>query len=175
MTTAEPLVRSNREFVTPAQLQALLKNNLGLNARQVTVKKRSSTTYLTITVRDASADLAKVKAFARQFNTWTMDNTDYCEGQSVDVATTKEVDVAHAAPFIDEIKRVTATMSDGKIEILSNGKELWFCDREFYVKAVDDSGARGCYIRSYEVKAGTDWAIAALALQAARVGAVAND
>lgn len=166
--TLETISRSRNDYVTPAELRSLLKANLGLNARKVTVSTGSSTTYLTITIRDAGVDIAAVKAFASKFNTWTIDNTDYCEGQSVRVTTTREVDDTHAAPHLEEIRAVVARIGESSIETLSNGKRLWSCDREFHVTANDDRD-RGCYIQACAVRAGEAYAIRALALQMARV------
>jgi hypothetical protein len=79
------------------------------------------------------------------------------------------VDDAHAAPFIAEIGQVVKTLPEGSRADLSNGKRLWHADGEFWVVSPDGQN-RGCYIDGYEVRAGTDWAIRALALQMARVG-----
>jgi hypothetical protein len=167
------LPRSKSAFVTQAELRALLKSNLGLNARQVTVRKGHSTTWLTITVRDPSVDLAAVKAFARPFDTSYMDQTDYHSGQSVEVDTTTEVDDAHAAPHIEEIKLAVERIKSGQCGCgtkLSNGKRLWSNGRDYYVMADLNSIERGCYIWGADVESGNAWAIRALAIQMARVG-----
>lgn len=91
------------KFITTKELAALLKT-AGWNASKVTVKCKHSQTYLTVTIRDAAVDVAAVKAFCDKHNTWSMDMSDYVSGQSIEVKTTKEVDAAHAAPFLPAIK-----------------------------------------------------------------------
>jgi hypothetical protein len=164
--TTETLTRSSSERVTPEALRQLIKANLGYNARQVTV---SSDGYpgLRITVRDASVDLAKVKAFAKPFHTAQSDETDYHWGQSVRVETTREVDEVHAAPHFEEIRNAVTIVAEGNALILSNGKYLQHERGEMWVTA-NDLADRGCYIRAYEAKRET-WAVEALALQMARV------
>jgi len=144
----------------------MIKSNLGLNARQVTVSKSSSIQYLRVTIRDAAVDIKAVKSFAKALDTWTMDQTDYCEGQSVHVDTTREVDDAHASPFIAEIERLVPQLSEYGGVKLSTGAVLWGYDRDFYVSR---EGSRGPNVWAPEVRAGKDWAIRSLALQAARI------
>lgn len=167
-TTAQQITttRSNRDYIEAPALRALIKQNLGYNARQVTVSGGSSIRYLTVTVRDPAVDLQKVRQLAKSLDTWTMDVTDYCEGQSVNVKTTSEVDDAHGAPFVAEIAATVPTVPEGKGVTLSNGCVLWHSDGEFYVTR---GTARGCYIRARDVLIMTDWAIKALALHMARV------
>lgn len=165
-------VRSPREWVTTADLRALLKSKLGYNAKQVSAKCRHSQQYLDLTIRDAGVDVAAVTAFAATLDSWSMDQTDYCTGQSVNVSTTGEVDAIHAAPFIEEAKSAVAKIMASANACgtkLANGKYLWKNDHEYYVLSDLNGGKRGCYIQSYEVENGTQWAIAALALQIARV------
>ena len=174
--TAAPVLsfpqRRSSDFLSTVELASLLRANLGLNSRKVTVAKRSSLTYVDVTVRDPSVDLRAVTAFCASLDTWSMDQTDYCTGQSISVKTTREVDVEHAAPHLSEIRaKVAALFADGLnvgLE-LSNGKLIWLRDGEIYVTS--SSGVeRGCYIRVSDLRAGSDWAFEALALQMARVG-----
>lgn len=169
------LKRDSNNHTTPAELRALLKQTLGINARQVSVSKGHSYTWLTITVRDASVDLEAVKAFASPFDTSQTDVTDYHTGQSVEVTTTKEVDAVHAAPHVEDIKRAIAVIVSGSQGCgvqLANGKYLWrSAERggDYYVLRDLNGVHRGCYIWGADVEQGTNWAIEALALQAARV------
>lgn len=170
--TIESVTRSSNDWTTPAALRVLIKENLGYNARQISVRRRSSNQYLEIVVRDASVNLPAVEAFAAKLATWSIDNTDYCTGQSVHVETTREVNDLHAAPFIEEIKtavKVILTPDNGTGTKLSNGKWLWKSDQGYWVTAELNGGKRGCYIWPFDVETGTDWAISALALQMARV------
>lgn len=165
----EPITRKPSDWLTTAQIRAMLKNNLGLNSRQVTVSKRHSQQYLDITIRDAAVAVAKVQEFAKSLSTWTMDNTDYCSGQSINVSTTGEVDAIHAAPFLEEIKRVIPTMAPGETHGLglSNGSVLWLGGHQgFYIGREQE---RGSYISEHDARAGKDWAIQALALQMAKI------
>lgn len=161
-------IRKPGEWVTPAQLRALLKSNLGLNARQVTVAKGHGLQYLDITIRDASVDLAAVEAFAKSFNTWNMDETDYVSGQSLDVKTTREVDDSHAAPFMTAAAKV-AEYAEGMAETgcasfndVVAGLELNKHQGEIWLSR---GNARRPYRRGYELR--QDWAIRALALDMA--------
>jgi len=160
------LPRSKSTFTDPKALRALLKSNLGLNARQVTVAKGSTTRWLTITIRDASINIAAVFSFAKQFDTMTIDQTDYCEGQSVDVHLTSEVRDALAAPFLQEVRDAAKTLESGKGQKLTNGMILWRegAGRGFYVS--NESGTtREPYISDWDVRNGTEWALQALARQ----------
>lgn len=164
----EPIARKQNEFTTPAALQALLKANLGYNSRQVTARKTHSLTWLEIIIRDPKVDIAKVKAFAAPFDTSHTDVTDYHSGQSVRVETTKEVDDAHAALFMEEIKAAIAKAYETKAILipLSTGARLMYTEAEFWVSRKD--GPRGAGIRYGDVNRYA-WAVRALALQAARI------
>ncbi len=157
---------SKRDYVTPETLRALLKSNLGLNARKVSVRQGSSIRYLTIVVRDPSVDVAAVEAFAKHFYTWSMDNTDYCDGQSVSVSLSSNVKEALIAQFKGEI---LASLAEAKAQggkTLSNGKLLRF---SCYGYHVETSERRGSHISQIDVEQQTPWAVDALALQAAQV------
>lgn len=168
-TATAPIVtatRSPHDHLSTVQIAALLKSNLGLTRRQVSVAAPNSRTYVTITVRDAAVDLAAVRAFAATLHTWTMDQADYCEGQSVHVRTTKDVDAAHAAPFLAEIIQAVERSQDRTIEPLSKGAALWNIDGEMWVMRGHE---RGTYIRAHDAKTLAFWAIEALALHLARL------
>jgi len=161
--------RRPHDYLSTAQVRALIRQNLGYNNKQVSVSQRHSLQYLTVTVRDPKVDLARVIEFADHLDTWTMDQSDYCEGQSLNVQTTDEVDAAHAAPFIEEIKAKAAALStdtNGRAFSLSNGKMLHKSDQGYYVTNGDQ---RGTYIWPHDVERGSQYAIASLAKQAARV------
>ncbi len=158
--------RKTNDWITPGQLRALLKNSLKLNARQTTVSKSHSQQYLEITIRDATVNIPQVQQFARMFHTWSMDNTDYCCGQSVHVHTTAEVDAIHAAPWIEEIKRTIPLCEVDSGKGMSNGTVLWLDRQGFYVGRDQE---RGQYVNQWDAQNGTDWAVLALALSMARV------
>lgn len=162
----QTLTRKSNQWTTTQELRSLLKTNLGLNSRQVSVSKGHSTQYLTITIRDACVNIAKVKEFAKSFNTWNMDITDCVTGQSIEVKTTDEVDVIHAANFIEEIKATIPFCEVGSGQPLSNGCVLWLDKQGFYVGR---DQKRMHYIYEFDVRKGTDWAIQGLALQVARI------
>lgn len=168
-STAVPITRSSSDFIEPSALRALLKSNLGLNARKVTVSARSSVQYLTITIRDASVDVQAVKDFAAKLYTWSMDQSDYVSGQSINVELTSEVKTALAAPFIEEIKRVAPTVGMNKGEGLSTGAVLWLTDQGFHIERTTPGSKRGTYIWAFDVLAGTEWAIGKLALDASQI------
>lgn len=164
--------RSARNWLTTADLRALLKSQLGLNSRQVTAKCRHSQQYLDLIIRDASVDVAAVQAFAAGLDTWSMDNTDYCSGQSVNVSTTSEVNAIHAAPFLDEARAAVAKIVSGEVGCgtqLANGKYLWKTDQGYYVMRELNGRERGQYVFAWDAENGTEWAISAIALQIARV------
>lgn len=152
--------------VSPATLRVLLKQNLGYSARQVTVAMNGSTGYIRITVRDPAVDVNKVKAFAASFHTWKMGMDDYVSGQSVRVTTTGEVDTAHAAPYLAEIRKVLAGYKDSEGAILSTGAALCASSQGFYVCKGD---ARGQYVSDYDAREGRDSAVHALAVSVARL------
>jgi hypothetical protein len=162
------LPRESRHYIEPSALRALLKTNLGLNARKVTVSTRSSIQYLTITIRDASVDVQAVKALAASLYTWSMAVDDYVSGQSVTVEITESVKAALAAPFIEEIKRVAPTVARQSGESLSTGAILWLGDQGFHIERCD-GGKRGTYVWEHDVLAGTEWAVAKLAFDASQI------
>jgi hypothetical protein len=137
MNTIEFPRRSNKWIEAP-ELRGLLKQTLGLNARKVSVSARHSTQYLTVTVRDASVDLKAVEKFCASLNTWTMDQTDYVSGQSINVTTTREVDEAHAAPFHAEASKIAAELeAPGQWTIASNGAAIHFDGWRFEARRGD--------------------------------------
>lgn len=168
--TAEvtPIRTSTSDWLSCSEIRALLKSKLGYNARQVTVKERSSAQYLTITVRAASVDLKKVQAFAKGLDTWTMDNTDYCEGQSIHVVTTSEVDAIHAAPFIPTIIEAVKRMDSDSSNEIAAGKFLMIDEREAYIYD-SKTGNRTTYCWAPDVMRLEPRAITHLALRYSRL------
>lgn len=163
MTT---LTRSSNDWISPAALRVLLKNNLGLNARKVTVREGHSRQYLTITIRDASVDRNAVKAFASTFSTWHMDNTDYVTGQSISVETTREVDAIHAAPYIEEIKAAMEKVEMGSGIKVSNGAFFWLTSQGFYFSR---DLKRTPYVSEPDARRGAEWALRALGLNMSQI------
>jgi len=160
--------RAPSEYIEPAALRTLLKANLGLSARKVTVSARNSINYLTITIRDASVDIQAVRDLAASLSTWSMAIDDYVSGQSINVELTEEVKTALAGPLLEEIKRVSAKVVLNQGEGLSTGAVLWLTDQGFYI-ARSATGKRGTYIWQHDVRAGSEWAIAKLALDASQI------
>jgi hypothetical protein len=134
MSIIEIPARKSNDWTTPAELRTLLKANLGLHAKQVSVKQGHSLCYLTITIRAASVNVAAVEQFAKTFNTWSMDMTDYVTGQSVDVVLSDEVREALAAPFIPVIESATLPDDRQGTEIVP-GVMLWNVDRNCYLSS----------------------------------------
>ncbi len=95
-----PFTRDSHKWLSPIDVQRLLLNNLGLNRSQATVRKSSGMQYLVITIHDPRVDILAVEDFAKSLDTWTMDQTDYVSGQSVNVRTTQKVDDMHRAKFL---------------------------------------------------------------------------
>lgn len=123
-------------------------------SQAVTVSRRSSLQYVTITIRDAAVDVKKVKAFAATLHTWTKDQTDYRDGQAVDAECTIEVNGAHGAPFVEEIKRaVVEIQKTGSWLGRSSGQHLNVGDQGYWVTRGYD---RGCYIWAADVRAGQE-------------------
>jgi hypothetical protein len=169
--TLEPaaITRKSNEWIDAPQLRTLLKQNLGLNARQVTVSRGHSLQYLAITIRDASVDISAVEAFAKSLDTWQMDQTDYVTGQSISVRTSSEVDAIHASQMIDEIRVMIPKFDHcGQGEKLSTGAILWrgIDAHGFYVQR---GQKRGQNVHDWDVMNRTEWALEALARQAARI------
>lgn len=80
------IARNPNSRTTPAELRQLLKDNLGLNAKQVTVSRvYPHSDSIVVQIRDGSVNIEDVKRLMKPFHTWAMDSTDYCEGQSVKV------------------------------------------------------------------------------------------
>lgn len=127
----EPIRRSPSDWIEAPALRVLLKQNLGLNARKVTVSARSSTQYLNVVIRDSAVDVKAVKAFCASHSTWSMDQTDYCSGQSIRVVITDEVIKAHAAPFMAEAAEIALKLDQpGQWMRASNGASVSFDGRE---------------------------------------------
>lgn len=166
------LPRAKSAFISAAALRSLIKRNLGFNARQVTVSQDGSARWLTVTVRDAAVDLKAVKLFADKFDTMVSSQDDSFRGQSVNVATTGQVDAAHAAPFLAEVKAaISHIIRTGETVELSTGAVLRREDGsrgDFFVSRFL-TGTRGCYIRDFDVIRGEAWTVTALALQTSRL------
>jgi len=158
--------RNCNDWATTQELRALIKKNLGFNAKQVSCSKGHSNQYLTITVRDPKIDISKVYEFAKSFNTWSMDNTDYVQGQSVNVATTREVDDIHCIPNLEELKACIPLAVMGSGVPMKNGLTLWLDDRGYYI---GKDQKRTHYVSTWDVQNGTEWAIKSLALNMARI------
>jgi len=160
--------RKPGEYITPAQLRALLKSNLGLNARQVTVAKGHGLQYLDVTIRDAAVDVAAVEAFAKTFNTWNMDQTDYVTGQSITVGTTAAVDAAHAAPFMEaalKLAEYAEGMKETGVASFNDVAEGLYLNKDRGEIWLSLGQARRPYRRGYELR--QNWAIRAIALDIA--------
>jgi len=129
MNIIELPARNAFAWIKPAELRALLKLNLGLNARQVSVSKRHSLQYLTVTIRDASVNIKMVEDFSSKFSTWTMDNTDYVEGQSISVELSDEVKDSLAAQ-----KRATVESSEipAPNQLLEIVEGIYLCSDSSY-------------------------------------------
>jgi hypothetical protein len=132
MTNTETLPRSSNDWISAADLRALIKQTLGYNQRQVTVRGESSQ-YLKIIVRDAAVDVAAVEQLAKGLHTWSMAIDDYVTGQSVHVSTTAEVDAAHAAPFVAVIRETIARILAGGSNQIEAGFFLMHHDRDAYI------------------------------------------
>lgn len=123
-----PVIAMNRksgDWLENSEIRGLLKQNLGYTAKQVSVRARHSSQYVTITIRDASVDIARVEAFAKSLSTWSMGMDDVVTGQSIDVTTTREVDAAHAAPFLEEAFQIAFELTEaGRVKTASNGVDV---------------------------------------------------
>jgi copper chaperone CopZ len=135
------------KHMTTDEIRELIKKTTGYNSRQVSVKAPHSMTYVKVTVRDPKVDIAKVKEAVQPHNTWRMDETDYCEGQSITVETSSEVDEAHAQPFIqtitDVVKEAIASGSEAFCKKLK--EDVWFQmdDRDAWIVNTK-TGFRSC-------------------------------
>lgn len=128
-------VRKGHEWLTPAEIRSLLKNNLGYTSKQVSVSARHSRQYLTMTVRDASVDLERVRRFRKSLDTWSMAQDDVATGQSIEVRTTSEVDAIHAAPFVDEAATIAFELTQpGQIKVAKNGNFVIYQGFDFIVQ-----------------------------------------
>ena len=171
MSATLELPRTVKKDITPAELRAKIKTELGYNARQVTVSCGSSHTYLRIHVRCPKVDTKRVEELAASLHTWTMDQSDYCEGQSVHVEETAEVRRHRAAPFLAEITAaLTALAADKELSSvsLSTGAYLFRSDRDIYV-CRPSNNARGHGVWAHSALALDASCVTTLALQAARV------
>jgi hypothetical protein len=141
------LPRKPGDWVTPEILRALLKQNLGLNTRKVSVKKRSSNTFLAITILDPSVDFAAVKRFAKQFDTFSMDNTDLATGQSVDVELSDKVRTALAVCYRFQIENCPIPERNQGHEI-APGITMWNIDNEVWLERRSDRKRSGRVLTS---------------------------
>jgi hypothetical protein len=115
-------VRDSSKKINRQQIQRLIKNNLGFDSRQISVSVSKSLQYVTLTVRDASVDLDRVRCFRKSLDTWSMAQDDVVSGQSIEVRTTIEVDATHAAPFVDEAAQIAFELTQpGQIKVAKNG------------------------------------------------------
>jgi len=103
--------RKPGDFLSTKQVQSILRSNLGLNAKQATVSKRSSSTYLRVTLRDASVDYGALRSVVSSLSTWSMDNTDYVSGQSVSLEITPEVRAEWGGKYAQAIELALAKIT----------------------------------------------------------------
>lgn len=157
--------RKSNDWTNPGALRALLKKNLGLSARQVSVKKGHSLGYLTITIRDAAVNVASVEQFAKTFNTWDMDVTDYVTGQSVDVTLSDEVRATLAARTRHLIEACDIPEDRHGVEIVP-GIYLYNLDRNAWIERKAD-GKRSQNVWTDWLKMKCESSIKALAVHLA--------
>jgi len=101
--------RSLTSWRSAKEVANLLKE-AGWNSSKVSVKA-PRLQYVTVTVRDASVDVAAVKEFCDNLDTWSMGLDDVASGQSITVQTTEAVNMAHAAPFVETIKKAASALA----------------------------------------------------------------
>lgn len=164
MENVTEIQRNVNEWVTPEKLRALIKANLKLNARQVTVKCAHSLQYVTLTIRDAGVDIAKVEAFAKSFATWSMDNSDYVTGQSVEVVLASEVREA-LAQSMRHIVDAMEIPAPGKGLEVAPGIILWNVDRNVWLSRKD--GKRSTNQWTDDIVSREEWALNHIALNLA--------
>ncbi len=152
-------------FKTTAEIRQILKA-AGINSKRASVAARHSLTYVTITVRDHTA-LAATKAAVKGLNTWSMDNTDYVEGQSVTVTLSDEAREAISAPFVATVEAAAIPEMNSGNEILP-GVILWNTQQGVYVSK-SNSQERRPYVCAFDIEAKPPWAISRLAFNIAEL------
>jgi hypothetical protein len=173
MSALLELPRTARKDISPAELRVMIKTELGYNTRQVSVSSGSSWTYLTITIRDAKVETSKIQALAKSLHTWSMDQSDYCEGQSVRVVETETVRAERAAPFVAEItaalQKLATGAADTCIELSTGAHLLRSSDGRDVEVFRFSTQARGVRVWAADALRLSPSSIVTLALDAARV------
>lgn len=167
MDTITILPRKKTDWITPQELRALLKNNLGITARQATVKKGCGVRYLDITIRDPHVDFRAVEKFAKTLDTWSMDETDYCDGQSITVHLSDEVKNAMIQKYL-HIAQAFVMPAMGQCAEVLPGIHMIHVDHNCHLWRADNN-ERSQYMYSYDIANKTPWAIEGLAYKIALI------
>ena len=154
-------------FLSPAEVRSLLKQNLQINSRQVSVKTNSSVRYLTLTVWDANVDIEAVRSFAASLDTLEMDMTDYCSGQSIAVVISDEVKDALAAPYLEFVRGIKFPEAPGVGNYVGNGVIAWRVDEHRCNFSISKTNFETRNLTVWDIKDGVDWAIRAAAYEIA--------
>lgn len=165
METITILPRNKNQWITPQELRALLKNNLGITAKQASVKKGCGVRYLDITIRDPRLDFRAVEKFAKTLDTWSMDETDYCDGQSISVHLSDEVKTAMIQKYL-HIAQAFELPPVGQCAEVLPGVYMCHADHNCYLWR-DDNKDRSQYMYSYNIANKTPWAIEGFAYKIA--------
>ena len=161
--------RKSSGWTNPAELRKLLKQNLKLNARQVSVRKSSSNRYLVITIRNEGVNADAVRQFAASFNTWQMSMDDSVSGQSIHVEISQEVRDAIAARHTPAAIAAAHNLPEDRSgNEIAPGIILWNLNGRLHLSRKRDD-RRSLEVWAQDVALCRDYAIKALALAIAYV------
>ena len=162
-----PVIESKRpRFHTAQEIRDILKAK-GANASKVSVKVGSSLTYVTVTIRDHTVK-AIVEAACKELHTWSMDNTDYVEGQSVHAEMSEAAKAAYRAPFMELAGTLHQgeELRDGQGREVAPGILLWHNRGYYYLATRYSTGnleVRGSQIWAQDFVVGKDYSIERMA------------
>lgn len=153
-------------WFTPAEIRTLLKERLGLKASKVTVSSEFANEYVTITIRKADVNVARVERFADTLNTWRSNHDDTHDGQSVSVSITDGVREELASPYIEPvmtaIKGVWEVSKLDGVEVVPGVVFSAPCGNELSLSNIDTHN-RSKYLAGWDLLRGTPWAVNSVA------------
>jgi len=138
-------------YLSTKEIRQIIKEQLGYNTRQVSVKRGCSYSYVICTVRDPKVNLRKVNDLMKSLDTWSMDMVDYCTGQRVAMEIADSVKVVICADILEEcvnfLENPTNTTIDGVSVTLVDELDPYYHGSQLF--CVGDDHLHGIHTTEY--------------------------
>lgn len=159
-------VVERKKFHTVQEIRDILKAK-GANASKVSVRVRSSASYVQVTIRDHKVK-AMVEATCKELNSWSMSMDDCCSGQSVDCEMSDAATATYRAPFMELAGTLHQgeELRDGQGREVAPGILLWHNRGYYYLATRYSTGnleVRGSQIWAQDFVVGKDYSVERMA------------